>query len=268
MTIGSCSDDGCECARFDQANYPGCNNTNFHYHWHCIPKSAQWTFHFSWPDQEYAPGGDLRVYATKNCVNQSLLFEGYAVNCQQYKGYVPGFPINDVLFEFDWDAECHNKDRFKIARATWQNTNHEWEMWELPRWLESEVVVTVELPSLGDPTGDIQDVYVVVNLPDWVADPREYQEIYEIVDGTCPDLPGYLIGTTPIVFNPLAGETENPFETTPLTGTLYRDGEIILGRGDTVIPTLNEWGAIIFALLLAGGVIWFVVRHRRRLSAA
>ena len=34
------------------------------------------------------------------------------------------------------------------------------------------------------------------------------------------------------------------------------------------IPTLTEWGMIIMFVVLAGGIIWFVVRQRRRMATA
>ena len=34
------------------------------------------------------------------------------------------------------------------------------------------------------------------------------------------------------------------------------------------IPTLTEWGVIIMAVLLAGGIVLLMARHRRRLATA
>jgi len=79
----------------------------------------------------------------------------------------------------------------------------------------------------------------------------------------CPNLPGYLIGVTPIVFDPLAGPGLDPFSTTPLTGTLYRDGEMRFMR---IVegPSLTQWGLIVLTLLLAIlGAIQVAKRHRR-----
>ena len=87
--------------------------------------------------------------------------------------------------------------------------------------------------TIGDEWGEIQNVHVVVNLEEWLADPRPLQDTYDIIDGECDDLPGYLIGTTPITFDSLAGPEENPFGTTPLTGTLVRDGELFFAFDTT-----------------------------------
>ena len=47
---------------------------------------------------------------------------------------------------------------------------------------------------------------------------------YFIQDGGHPDLPGYLIGTTPLQYDPYVGPDDEPFSTTPLTGWLDRAG--------------------------------------------
>ena len=69
-----------------------------------------------------------------------------------------------------------------------------------------------------------------MDLSVFIDDPRPPQEVYEITDGECDDLPGFLIGTTPITFNPQAGPDEFPFETTRFSGILYHDGEVVFSR--------------------------------------
>ena len=227
-------------------------------------EAARWSYHFNWDDGD-CPGGDLRVYGTIDCqIQEPPIFEGYAVYCQTYRGFVPGDPINDVIFEFDWDYWCNNKDRFKIALPGWDGDT--WELLEIPSWVDANVTSELPIPSLGDTTGVIQEVYIVVDLAAWHADQRAFQASYTIVDGECDDLPGFLIGTTPIVFDSLAGETENPFSTTNLSGILWNDAEVILDPGN--IPTLSEWGLIIFSLLILSLITVVVARRRTATSAA
>ncbi len=188
-------------------------------------QAARWQFHFYYSD---CPGGNLNVYATIDCVRQLLLFEGYAKNCEIYGGFVPGEPYNDVIFDFYWDYWCDNEDHIKFALPGWNDITGQWELTDLPSWIDANVTGATLIPSVGDPCGVIQNVYVLVNPEEWVADPRPPHESYEIIDGECDNLPGYLIGTTPISFDPCAPEGQSPFSTTPLTGTLYNNAAIIL----------------------------------------
>ncbi|TES90304.1 MAG: hypothetical protein E3J94_05260, partial [Desulfobacteraceae bacterium] len=80
-------------------------------------EAARWSFHFTYPD---CPGGDLEVWATKDCVRQwPPLLEGYAKNCKKYVGPLPGAPYNDLIFDFFWEYECRNEDHVKIALPGW-----------------------------------------------------------------------------------------------------------------------------------------------------
>ncbi len=202
-------------------------------------EAARWSFHFSYPD---CPGGDLEVWATKDCVRQLLLFGGYAKNCKKYVGHVPGAPYNDLIFDFYWDYECGNHDHIKIALPNWNGSN--WELKELPPWIDAHVAGDIPpIISVGDPTGNIQRVYIVVDPNVWRENySGTVSDSYDIRNGTHPDLPGYLIGTTPIQFDPL-GPASGPFSTTPLNGTLSRDGEIEL------IPELQQQPQPVFEQL-------------------
>ena len=196
-------------------------------------EAAQWSFHFTYPD---CPGGDLEVWATQDCVRQLQLVKGYAKNCKKYVGHIPGAPYNDLIFDFYWDYKCGNHDHIKIALPGWKG-NH-WELDELPPWIDAQVAGAIPpIISVGDPNGNIQRVYIVVNPEVWRDN---YSGVildeYEITDGTCPDLPGYLIGTTPITFDPTVPQSDNPFLTTLLNGTLSRDGEIELIPDPAVPP--------------------------------
>lgn len=182
--------------------------------------AARWSFHFSYTS---APGGQLRVYATINCQKvQPPIFEGYAVMCSTYSGWVPPAPVNDLMFEFDWDYWCGNKDRFKVAVPVYDGS--QWVLQPLAPWIDASVPRT--LPALGDPNGITPEIYVMVNLPAWTNLPL--QSLYTVTNGESPQLPGYLIGTTPFVFDPTApaGDWRNAFSTTRYSGTLWRDGEL------------------------------------------
>jgi hypothetical protein len=195
--------------------------------------AATWSFHFTYPD---CPGGDLEVWATKDCVRRLLLVKGYAKNCETYIGHVPGAPYNDLIFDFYWDFSCNNEDHIKIALPGWDPASGEWVLKELPPWIDAHV--TGEIPpliSIGDPTGQIQRVYIVVNPEEWRDNySGNVLDEYDIQDGKCEDLPGYLIGTTPIVFDACGLD---PFSTVPLNGILYRDGEIELIPAPQIDPT-------------------------------
>lgn len=209
---------------------------------------VQWKYHFSsdyvHPDADppgsTCPGGNLTVWATIDCQKQQPpIFTGYAVKCKTYTGIVPDFPINDVSCTFAWDYACKNVDEFKIAIPYYDKYEYVWKLDYLAASLE-DITMTEDLflPAIGDPTGNIQNVYTVVDVNEWFQDPRPMQDEYYIVEGECDDLPGFLIGTTPIVFDPCAESYENPFSTTALTGTLYLDGDLTF-TGEPVDPCLG-----------------------------
>jgi hypothetical protein len=223
--------------------------------------AARWTFHFEFSD---CPGGNLTVWGTINCIKvEPPIFEGYAKKCHVYKGLMPGPPINDLIYEFHWDWWCGNVDIFKIALPGWHDPLGIWQLGDIPSWIDANVEDYVTIPTLGDSTGTVQYIYTMVDPSEWMANPQPLQDSYEIVDGVCPALPGFLIGTTPMVFDSLAPEGGNPFQTTPFTGTVFRDGEFILDPSDS-IPTLTEWGLIIFGVMLALWMGWMIVRRRQK----
>ena len=106
------------------------------------------------------------------------------------------------------------------------------------------------LPTPGDSLDDFTEIYVGVDLNQWYADPQPLQQTYLVTNGTCPDLPGYIIGTTPIVFNKEAPPDANPLETMPLTG------ELSLGGYGTLTPEPAT-----LSLLAVGGLL--ALRRRR-----
>ena len=207
------------------------------------------------------------MWGTVDCVRTDLLLELYAEECQTYSGEVPGEPINDIIFDFYWDFWCNNVDHIKFALPGWNGDTSQWELTELPPWIDANVEGSIPFPGLGDPTGTITEVYIIVDPSVWLTDPRPFQDTYDIVNGECPDLPGYLIGTTPIVFDPNTPQGGNPFSTTPLNGTLSLDSDVIFTETVEPIPTVSEWGLIVMTLLLlVAGTIIFA--RRRKLQVA
>ncbi|MBL7215676.1 MAG: hypothetical protein ISS71_08370 [Phycisphaerae bacterium] len=195
---------------------------------------ARWRFHFTYGQ---CPGGDLEVWSTQNCQRMQQIFRGYTKTCKDYEGIVPGNPANDVMFDFYWDYWCNNEDHFKIAIPNY--TGSEWDLIELPPWIEASVAGDLDLPSVGDPTGTLQDIYVVVNLQEYLDhhDPVMIDSFFDVYteltfnNGEEPNLPGFMVSEGPISFNPGASPTESPFEygpQGPLNGDLVVDGRLTL----------------------------------------
>jgi hypothetical protein len=187
--------------------------------------------------------GLLGVFATYNCQKiYPCLWHGYVKKCTTYYGRIPsthsGHPVNDIMFEFIWDWCCFNKDRWKFAVPYYDYPY--WRLLPIVEWYHENVDLSLSFVSLGDDTGEISDVYVMVDGNVALEEPPIIQDEYMILDGTCDELPGYLIGTTPIVFNPQAEPYDYPFETTPLTGVLQLDGEMEHMREENLPPTAPE----------------------------
>ncbi len=164
----------------------------------------------------------MRVIGTVDCQERDTVFNAYVDSGKTYVGPIPGY-ANDLLMHFSWDWICGNQDRIKLGVPMY--VNGKWKLFNIGSWIHGWVGREgLQLPTVGDSTGDIQEVHCFVNLEEWLSDPREPQEQYNIVNGECADLPGYLLGTEPIDFDSLAGPDENPFVTNPLTGTVYGDG--------------------------------------------
>ena len=176
-------------------------------------EAAKWTYHADFCN------GWLTVEATINCVPiEPPILTGYVLACHEYTGDV--WPqANDLRTIFEWDWICGNKDTTKYAVPYWDIDK--WELEPLADWLDAQPDPLV-LPVIGDSTGITQIINVVIDLSVWAADPRTLLDTYVVVDGECDDLPGYLIGTTPIVFTP---DSASAFSTTPYTGILFRHAE-------------------------------------------
>lgn len=66
------------------------------------------------------------------------------------------------------------------------------------------------------------------------------------------------------ITSPLSPEITTAYTNSPR----YNSDEFAVVVPHRVIPTLNEWGMIIMFVIMAAGVVWFVVRNRRRMAAA
>jgi len=242
-------------------------------------EAAMWKFHpigrgYSNPDhpewEVYEGNGWLTVYPTINCNRQDPpLFERQYVHWdEEPNGPIPsGKGYNDYTAYFEWDYPCENKVWYKLYVCK----DGELVPVHLPEWIDENLPrhESLALPSVGDPNGNIPEVYIVVNLRLWSENPQPPQSAYHIQNGECPELPGYRFGTTE--FKYLPGEICHPLVTdNPLTGTLYRHADIGIGEGVPTptgrVPTVSEWGLIITAVLLVSAgaiVIW----RRQRIAA-
>jgi len=186
-----------------------------------------------------------------------------------YSGRIPGW-CNDILPRFEWDAPCHNVEWgpklfapvYMMIDDMHMSQLGKWELQDLAEWLQTNLPAGTSLvfPCIGDSTGTYQTLYYGVNVQVWLGSPTPPQATYNIDNGECPDLPGYLIGTTPLVFDSLAAPDKNPFSTTPFTGQLYLSSEFEVNSSE--IPALSHWGLVaLVALLLLAALL--VMRHRR-----
>ena len=56
------------------------------------------------------------------------------------------------------------------------------------------------------------------------------------------------------------GQSRRPKITDSLYGLALRNGQVV----NNSIPTLNEWGLIIFSLLMAGSAFWFIRKEHHK----
>jgi hypothetical protein len=226
----------------------------------------RWQFHqyVSGPN-----GGHVTVHGTINCTPIGpALFDGTTYYCQTVSGWVPPW-CNDYRVINRWLPPywtCGNVDTFKVAVPYWDNVLLRWRLRHLRDWLLAHIQAGsagAACPTIGDRTGNYQFIHVVVNLGEWLENPEPLQDEYTITNGECPQLPGYLVGTTPIVFDSLGTE---PFTTTRFTGTLWRSGDVTFAN-PMPNPALNEWGVIALVLALAGVAVVFVLRRRAKAAA-
>jgi len=203
--------------------------------------------------------GTINGYTVSPNLYQSIITVPDCVN-----GQLP-FWANGYRIEYVDDCEEPKNFDIRHAVPVYGGLICSWGLLPLAEWLESNLTEPLTLPSISSST--TENIYIVVDLSAWLADPRIPQDNYVISDGECADLPGYLIGTTPIVFNQNADPTENPFQTTTFTGTVDLAGSSGYDIPEE-IPTLSEWGMIVLALLLLTGGTVAVIRRRKAVAAS
>lgn len=199
-------------------------------------KTPTWEYYFN-PIGPYAnvPGGCLTVWATWDCRRVCpALFMGYINTRQHYSGPIPDSittpdgvtrVINDIQYDFVWDWSCHNYEVNKYTIAKYKNSS--WALEPLSPWIQDNLNQAERYPNIAliNPP---QAIYTIMRGDILLQNPPVFQDEYFIENGTCPELPGYYIGTTPITFNSNAGPENNPFVTEPFTGLVVNAGEICL----------------------------------------
>jgi Dockerin type I domain len=197
------------------------------------PPPVQWEYHFKgllqYQEFDTCLSGDLTVWGTVDCdtSGHEPLFKDTAFQCITYSDTIPRW-ANDILINFNWHCWCNNKDWAKLTAPVYGDG--QWQLQNLHGWGSYHHAEVEEIPAIGDATG-ANTIYYVVDLVEWAADPRPLFDEYMIVDGECDDLPGFLIGTTPIIFDSYAPPKGSPFSTTVFTGTLDRNGELDVALG-------------------------------------
>jgi hypothetical protein len=214
--------------------------------------AAEWGVHY----KGSGASASVHLYKTIYCAPQGDPEEFQANYCQWVRGQVPGEPYNDMIFDI-WADE--GNAHVKFALPNWKGAM--WDLDEIVGWVDI-YVEGGRMPAYWMSDPNVADIYIIVDLNEWNNNQKPSQSNYNIVNGVCPDLPGYLIGTTPIVYDGNAPESGYPFSTTTFTGTLYLTGEFEFTPTEP-IPTLSQWGLITMAALLAGlGIV--MIRRRLR----
>ncbi len=96
------------------------------------------------------------------------------------------------------------------------------------------------IPQVADTSASGEDLYTLIILEDWVGSGQPIQDTYSVVDGTCGEIPGLLVSTTPIEFDSLAGPGDDPFLATPYTGTVHLIAETSLSPGCCLDPSVGD----------------------------
>jgi hypothetical protein len=132
---------------------------------------------------------------------------------------------------------------FLIAKK-W--TGNSWKLTKPDTWVRLKLVynppnkddlASFQIPLVIDTDKNATDtIYCVIDLDQWHDNPQPLQNEYSIVNGACVNLPGMLFGTTPIIFDSLAGESENPFSTSPYAGQVT-----LIGKSN-LVPQYYECG--------------------------
>jgi hypothetical protein len=172
---------------------------------------------------------DVEIWGTIDNVIMQKLFEGIAVSpCHHPCAIFYPMPswANDLYYVIrsEYDPTIIKPLHVKIAAPVYNGSFYELE--HLYEWSLAQRGSYASFPIIADSsTGGPDSIYVFVDLTKWVADPQPLQEEYEIVDGECLALPGFLVGTIPFEFDPYVGPEESPFSTDRYTGGVVRVGD-------------------------------------------
>jgi hypothetical protein len=185
--------------------------------------AAKWKLHYKGPDN----GARYTVVATLGCHPCMTLFDGWIAKCVTIEGTLPWW-ANDYYLN-RYEPQYNHIIVKKVVVPRW--FDGWWWLVPLGPYIVGTLGGDPVLPELGGSALTLQDIWVVVNLEEWLANPQLLQPVYNIVNGECPDLPGFLVGTAPPQFNSSAPPTQNPFQMPLFTGTLDLVGETMVEAG-------------------------------------
>jgi hypothetical protein len=92
------------------------------------------------------------------------------------------------------------------------------------------------VPGLNNATTDL---FIAVDLTQWGLHPTSFGpgDVFSISAGLSDDLPGFLIGTSPVTLGPNGFETANPFTGTVFVGALIDGESAVAGPGPVILLT-------------------------------
>ncbi len=107
----------------------------------------------------------------------------------------------------------------------------------------SEILMPIPTQSNDDDPG----IFTGVNLADYLAAPLDSTpSSLSFVDGVSPELPGYVVGLSPVTIDPVTG---NYVTSDPFTGDVEFDSVVTLAA----IPEPRGWLLFAFGLAALGG---------------
>jgi hypothetical protein len=157
------------------------------------------------------------------------------------------------------DLPFSSAENYEIAAPEYGASG--WQDAILSDWLSQHANAGLSFPLLTDSAITNDTLYVYINLNEWIANPHSADSTYAISNGVCPQLPGYLVGTTPFEFNPSASPDENPVSTTPYSGVVIATEEAgFIGNSSYVCGDANGDGFVdisdavcLIAYIFSGG---------------
>lgn len=239
-------------------------------------QAGGWRYKVNRPVGCGCDAGDLTVYATHDGTPINTPLKGpeslaYPVDTgDQTPAKHTGIDVTDLTFKWDCagdSPDCHCTTAWSALGAKQWLPGQSWHLSPLNEWLDQngdEITLPILNRAETCGAGVGGDLYAFADLTVWDNGP--ILSSYSVVDGVCPDLPGFLIGTTPILFDPAAPEGGSPFWTAnPYTGTLVVNGDTNLQA--TPASAVTEWGLIALTILVVlTGVI--LIANRLKVPSA